>query len=120
MRTELSLPNYENYPDHGEHEQTFLITIKKTPNGPAPWCIRRAWRGVELVAIRSASSIPEFPDFKPVSTSVNRDSFVVLRDLGLKGLERFGRKRALEWFERNWPEELGFSFAADEVNYQEF
>jgi hypothetical protein len=101
-------------------EATFIIKIKRIPKGPAPWCIRRAWVGIELAAIRNPSDVPQFDSLKQISVSVDRNSFLVPRDNGLDRLKQAGKNRAYKWFSEHWPEDFAFSFGINEVEYEEF
>jgi hypothetical protein len=120
--TEFGLNQYDGdgYLPGREKTPTYVITVTKTPKGPAPWCVRRQWKGVEMVAIKNPVDAPQFDSLKNVAVSLDREAYRVPRDIGLRALERSGKKRAFDWFSNNWPEDWGFSFAAGEVDSYEF
>lgn len=100
-------------------EATYIIEIKKTPKGPAPWSIRRAWKGLELVAVEKPLGLPEFNPINGMPAPP-RFGFMVEREHAIHVLRARGEIKAVKWFESHWPEDLDFSFGANEVNFSKF
>ena len=101
-----------------ERESSYIIKIKKTPKGPAPWGVRRAWKGLQLPAVEKPLSYVEFAPLKPVLIPEKpRFGFVVPLDLAIEILEQQGKSKAADWFKDNWPKDVNLSFGSDEVTF---
>jgi len=115
-----------------------IVKIIKTPEGPAPTGIRKAWVGVVLVAVPTSEDFVEcdclalarlaeeiearmadereisraeceaFKEKEAAAYSKNRGGCMVPVDVALRMLEKQASAEAANWFWRNWPNKKGW------------
>lgn len=102
-----------------------IIEITKTPDGPAPEWIRKAWVGVKIRgARRLRAGVPEVDFMKPegrrpsVGDVPGRGGFVVDVEYALDALQLASQEgtEATRWFLDNLPKGLpSLTFGPDEA-----
>jgi hypothetical protein len=95
-------------------EGQFRIRVVKTPAGPAPEEVRRAWVGTELVAVGEYDG-PEL-DFVKLELRDKRRKSIAVPILPALVVLMKKDPLAVAWFRNNLPPFVStFTFGADEV-----
>ena len=93
------------------------IRVNRTPEGSAPWAVRKQWEGVELLGVKLPpdSEQVDLVSGEPVKP---RESYAVLKIHALEALSQKSpeARAAADWFRINVPVELpALTFGVNEV-----